>query len=137
MVDKFSKEVRSHIMSRIRGKDTTPEKIIRTALHKGGYRYSLKHRFKEIRCTPDIVMVSRKACIFVDGCFWHGCPRCFKAPKSNRRYWEPKIKRNKERDKKQNRYLKKQGWKVIRIWEHEINNNLKKAVEKAINKIKP
>lgn len=120
MTDKFSRKIRSKIMSRIRGKNTRPELILRRELHRRGYRYSLRYRFKEIKCTPDIVMVSRKICIFVDGCFWHGCPKCYKEPKSNKRYWIHKIKRNKDRDKEQTKYLRKHGWKVVRIWEHEI-----------------
>ncbi len=120
MPDKFSKEVRSRIMSRIRGKDTKPELELRRALHRLGYRYSLRHRFPEIRCTPDITMVSRRTVIFVDGCFWHKCPKCFRAPKSNRRYWDQKIARNVERDKEQTRWLKKHDWKVARIWACEI-----------------
>jgi len=132
MADRFSKEVRSKIMSRIRGKNTTPEILLRKALFRKGYRYSLNHRFKELNFKPDLVMVSRKVCIFIDGCFWHSCKKCYRPPKSNKKYWIPKIKRNVERDKEQNKYLKKNGWKVIRIWEHEIKSNLNKIVDKII-----
>ena len=135
MVDKFSKKTRSMIMSRIRGNDTKPEIALRKALFRKGYRYSLKYRFKELNFKPDIVMVSRKICIFIDGCFWHRCPICFKEPKSNKRYWRPKLERNVERDKQQNQFLKKEGWKVIRIWEHQINKNLDKLLIKTIKKI--
>lgn len=128
MPDKFSKEVRSRIMSAIRGKDTSPERALRSALHKAGYRYSLKHRFPEIRCTPDIVMVSRKTVIFVDGCFWHGCPKCFRAPKSNTKYWGPKIAANIARDRRQDRWLRKNGWRVIRVREHDIDGNIIKNI---------
>src|SRR3989338_2643761 len=123
MADRFPKRVRSRIMSRIRGRDTAPELILRRELHKRGFRYSLRHRFPEIKCTPDIVMVSRKTVIFVDGCFWHGCPRCFRSPKSNRRYWGQKIRENRERDKRQNRWLRKNGWRVLRGWGHRITDN--------------
>lgn len=135
MADKFSKKTRSKIMSRIRGKDTKPEVILRKKIFRLGYRYSLRYRFKELNFKPDIVMVSKKICIFVDGCFWHKCPKCFKAPKSNKRYWTQKIKRNVERDKQQNSFLKKNRWKVIRIWEHELNSDLQKVVKKIIKKI--
>ncbi|MBM3200652.1 very short patch repair endonuclease [Candidatus Woesearchaeota archaeon] len=134
MADIFSKKTRSKIMSCIRGKDTKPEILLRKALFKKGYRYSLNHRFKELNFKPDIVMVSRKVCIFIDGCFWHGCERCYRPPKSNKKYWIPKIKRNMQRDKEQNTYLKKKRWKVIRIWEHEINKNMEKALNKIIKK---
>lgn len=134
MPDKFSKDVRSRIMSRVKGKDTKPEVRLRKALHRLGYRYSLKHRFKEIRCTPDITMVSRRTVIFVDGCFWHKCPKCYKEPQSNREYWLPKIERNIERDNEQTKWLWKHGWKVIRVWEHELAEivNAVKKIEKNI-----
>ena len=134
MADQFSKEVRSKIMSKIRGKNTKPEIALRKALFRQGYRYSLNYRFKELNFKPDIVMVSRKTCIFIDGCFWHMCPKCYRPPKSNKKYWVPKIERNRERDRQQNRFLRKNGWKVIRIWEHEIKNNHKKTIDK-ISKI--
>jgi len=134
MPDKFSKEVRSKIMSKIRGKDTSPEILLRKALFRKGYRYSLKKRFKELNCRPDIVLVSRRICIFVDGCFWHGCPRCYRAPKSNRRYWLPKIRENIKRDRRQDAYLKKNGWRVIRVWEHDVDKNIDRLIKK-INKI--
>ena len=135
MVDKFTKEVRSRIMSKIRGKDTKPEIFMRKVLFRSGFRYSLKHRFKEPNFRPDIVMVSRKICIFMDGCFWHGCPRCYKEPKSNRDYWVPKINRNIERDKEQNEYLKRNGWKVIRVWEHDLKENPTKTMIRVIREI--
>lgn|SRR3989338_4646453 len=136
MVDKFPKEIRSKIMSRIKGKNTRPEILLRKSLFNLGYRYSLKYRFKEQNFIPDIVMVSRKTCIFVDGCFWHKCPKCYKEPLSNRKYWVPKMIRNSNRDKMQGRYLKKNGWKVIRIWEHQINDNLDETVEMVVKRIK-
>lgn len=134
MVDTFSKKTRSKIMSKVQ-RNSKPEQALRKALFRQGYRYSLNYRFKELNFKPDIVMVSRKVCIFVDGCFWHKCPRCYRPPKSNKRYWLPKIQRNVERDKQQTKYLKMDGWKVIRIWEHEINKNLDKALKKILNKI--
>ena len=81
-------------------------------------------------------MVSRRICIFVDGCFWHRCPKCYKEPKSNKDYWLPKIEKNVHRDKEQNKYLKKNGWVVIRVWEHELKNldkTIKKIEKKMIN----
>ena len=138
MVDKFSKEIRSKIMSKVQ-RNSKPEQVLRKELFRLGYRYSLNHRFKELNFKPDIAMVSRKVCIFIDGCFWHKCPRCYKAPKSNKKYWNSKIERNIERDKEQNRYLKKKGWKVIRVWEHEIHRkdkNFRKSLRKLVLSIK-
>jgi len=135
MPDRFTTEIRSKIMSKIRGKNTKPEILLRKSLFNLGYRYGLNHRFKTLNFKPDLVLVSRKTCIFVDGCFWHGCPRCYRTPKSNQGYWIQKINRNKERDQEQNRFLRKNGWKVIRIWEHEINENLEKTLSKVNSKL--
>ena len=134
MVDKFSKETRSIIMSKVQ-RNSKPEQILRKKLFSLGYRYSLKHRFNELNFKPDLVMVSRKTCVFVDGCFWHKCPRCYKEPKSNKRYWLPKIERNVQRDKEQNKYLKKNGWSVMRVWEHELKN-LDKTIKKIERRVR-
>ena len=122
-------------MSKVQ-RNSKPEQILRKALFRLGYRYSLNHRFKELNFKPDIVMVSRKVCIFVDGCFWHRCPKCFKAPKSNKGYWLSKIERNSERDKEQNSYLSKNRWKVVRIWEHELKKDINKSIKKIEKAIK-
>jgi len=122
-------------MSKVQ-RNSKPEQVLRKKLFNRGYRYSLNHRFKELNFKPDIVMVSRRICIFVDGCFWHRCPKCYKEPKSNKDYWLPKIEKNVHRDKEQNKYLKKNGWVVIRVWEHELKNldkTIKKIEKKMIN----
>lgn len=80
---------------------------------------------------PDFASKQKKVAIFADGCFWHKCPKCYIEPKSNKKYWLSKIQKNVERDRAINRNLRKNGWTVIRIWEHEI----KKNPEAAINKI--
>lgn len=129
----MTKGKRSKVMSAIHSKDTVPERILRKALHMSGYRYSLKHKIGNIR--PDMVLVSRKICIFIDGCFWHKCPKCYRAPSSNRKYWLPKIERNVSRDKEQTRLLKKAGWKVIRVWEHEIRKDANKTADRIAKKL--
>lgn len=83
--------------------------------------------------TPDFVFKKNKIAIFLDGCFWHGCPIHFKSPKTNPFFWNSKINNNKDRDKKNTKELKSLGWKVIRIWEHELT---KKRIHITINKIK-
>jgi len=93
-----------------------PEEKLRKALFSKGCRYRKHYGEHKI----DIAFPSRKIAIFVDGCFWHMCPKHGKLPKSNREYWIPKLRRNVERDKKINAHLKKMGWKVIRVWECEI-----------------
>jgi DNA mismatch endonuclease (patch repair protein) len=80
-------------------------------------------------------MVSRKTCIFIDGCFWHRCPKCYRPPKSNKRFWNQKLDRNVERDSEQNRYLRKNGWKAIRVWEHELKSNVDKVIHKIEKKV--
>ena len=118
-------------MSKITGKNTKPEFIIRKALFNLGYRYRL-HR-KDLPGRPDIVFPCRKKVIFVNGCFWHG-HNCVRAalPKSNRPFWENKQTGNVERDKKNIRKLKKMGWSSLVIWQCVIK---KKTLESLINRI--
>lgn len=125
ITDLFSKKTRSKIMSKIKSKDTSPEKKLRKALWEKGYRYRIHYKLPG---KPDIVFVSKKTAIFVDGCFWHKCPKCYIPPKSNKKYWLPKIEKNVERDKENTKRLQKEGWKVIRIWEHEINKQFEKTL---------
>ncbi len=132
MADIFNREKRSLIMSRIPGKNTKPELIIRKALFSEGYRYRL-HR-KDLPGNPDIVFPNRKKVIFVNGCFWHG-HNCKKAalPATNKSFWEKKLTGNKERDKKNLARLKAMGWKPLIIWQCEIKKN---TLETKINKVK-
>ena len=76
---------------------------------------------------PDFVFPNSRLAIFVDGCFWHGCPLCFRKPKSNRSYWQAKISRNRQRDKQVSIALSRQGWKILRFWEHQIQKDLCKV----------
>ncbi len=117
-MDQISKKARSKIMQAIKSKDTKPELLLRKELFGRGYRYNLHYGPHKI----DIAFPSRKIAIFIDGCFWHQCHLHSHKPKSNKSYWGPKLKRNVERDKKNNQELKLLGWKVIRIWEHELKN---------------
>lgn len=120
MTDTFSKYQRSRVMSRIRSGNTFPEKIVRSYLHAHGLRFRL-HR-KDLPGKPDIILPRLKTAVFVHGCFWHQCPRCKsgRLPKSNLAYWETKLKKNKDRDKQNIKSLKSLGWKVIVIWECQI-----------------
>ncbi|MCK5708099.1 MAG: DNA mismatch endonuclease Vsr [Candidatus Aureabacteria bacterium] len=129
-MDHLSKNKRSWNMSRIRSTNTKPEMIVRKVAHSLGFRYSL-HR-KDLPGKPDLVLKKHKTVIFVHGCFWHQHKNCKRAnvPKSNFEYWEAKLNRNIERDKKNKRELKKLGWKIIIIWECETKNT-----EKLIKKI--
>lgn len=133
-MDTFSRKQRSECMSKIRHKDTRPELVARKALTELGYRYRL-HR-KDLPGSPDIVMPRLKKIIFINGCFWHqhkGCKRS-SMPKSNKDYWKPKLEKNIERQKKDVRLLKKDGWSIIVLWECETNNKDKmmKKLEKQL-----
>ncbi|WP_077962665.1 very short patch repair endonuclease [Ensifer adhaerens] len=121
MVDKLTPERRSANMARIASKNTKPEMIVRRMAHAMGYRYRLHRR--DLPGKPDLVFPSRRAIIFVHGCFWHRHPdpSCKDAtlPKSRRDYWVPKIARNEERDQQHIESLTAEGWRVLVIWECE------------------
>lgn len=130
MADRHTKAQRSYNMSRIKSINTSLELKFRKFLFsKGlsGYRanYCLPGK-------PDIVFTRFKVAIFLDGCFWHKCPKCFKYPSSNKVFWKQKILDNARRDKKINKELSKLGYPVLRFWQHEIKDN----PEKCYNKIK-
>lgn len=99
---------------------TKPEMRLRSALHSEGLRYrrDLLIRSGEVRTKPDIVFTRLKVAVFVDGCFWHGCPLHQVIPKSNREYWVPKLESNVRRDRRVDAALAEDGWRVVRIWEH-------------------
>lgn len=118
MTDRISKEKRSKIMSAIRSVNTKPEITLRKALWAKGLRFRRQHGKEKI----DIAFPSQKLAIFIDGCFWHGCPIHSHMPKSNQEYWLPKLKKNIERDKSKNERLKADGWQIMRFWEHELTN---------------
>jgi len=117
MTDTFTKKVRSKIMSKIRSRDTQPEKRLFNMLKKLGI--SVKNH-PRIEGSPDFYLPSVNAAVFVDGCFWHGCKKCYRPPKSNVAYWKNKALRNAQRDVKVSAMLRKRGYCVIRIWEHEL-----------------
>jgi DNA mismatch endonuclease, patch repair protein len=123
-MDIMTSAERSHRMSLIRGKNTKPEILLRKHLWNRGFKgYRINSK---ILGKPDLFYSTKGLAIFVDGCFWHGCPRCYKPPKSNRKYWKDKVNRNKQRDRIVNRRLRIRGIRVIRIWEHSIRKNLQK-----------
>ena len=107
-------------MSRIRGRDTGPEKRVRSLLHRLGFRFSLRNQ--KLPGRPDIVLKGRKVAIFVHGCFWHRHTRCKNSvlPKTRSEFWLAKLNENVERDKRNALQLKQQGWKVLTIWECEV-----------------
>lgn len=103
-----------------RGRDTTPEITLRSILHRQGLRFRKHQRpLATLRCDADIVFARERVAVFIDGCFWHGCPAHGRSPKRNGEYWGAKIARNKARDARNNRALADAGWRVIRVWGHE------------------
>lgn len=131
MTDCYPKDVRSKVMAKIRSKNTKPEVLLRKHLWNQGYRGYRIHN-TDLPGKPDIAFKKRKVAIFIDGCFWHKCPECFIEPKTNRDYWLPKIQSNIERDKKNQEALEALDWTVIRIWEHEIKNNIETTAKKIV-----
>ncbi|WP_341327215.1 very short patch repair endonuclease [Methylotuvimicrobium sp. KM2] len=123
MVDKVSKEKRSEIMSKVRGKDTSPELVVRKLVFSLGYRYRL--HAKNLPGKPDLVFPGRKKAIFVHGCFWHyhDCKKG-KPPKSNEAYWLPKLEKNRKRDQENAALLENLGWEVMVIWQCQLKNLL-------------
>ncbi len=123
MSDRISDKRRSWNMSRIRSSDTKPEIIVRSLLHRMGFRFRL-HR-KDLYGRPDIVMHRYRTVIFVNGCFWHQHTGCVEAssPKSNTTYWNAKLKANMKRDRRNHRLLIQQGWRVLGFWECEIEKD--------------
>lgn len=119
IVDRFSKKERSRIMARVKGRDTAPERIVRSIVHRLGFRFRLHVR--SVHGTPDIVLPRHRKVIFVHGCFWHGHKRCprSKRPITRKQFWNSKLDRNIERDERIRKMLRRTGWKVLTIWECE------------------
>jgi DNA mismatch endonuclease (patch repair protein) len=108
-------------MAAIRRKDTTPEVVLRSALHRTGYRFRKDYpiRIENRLIRPDIAFTKQRLAVFIDGCFWHSCPEHGRRPSVNGQYWSPKLQRNAERDRQQTEALRTAGWTVLRFWEHE------------------
>ena len=136
MTDRISKERRSWNMSRIKGKDTAPEMLLRRALHKAGCRFRI-HR-PDLPGKPDIVLSKYRTAIFVHGCFWHrheGCA-CATVPSTRRDFWLVKFAGTIERDHRKRRQLEELGWQVITVWECELEadiGNVLSSVQKQLH----
>ena len=117
--DVHDKLTRSRNMRAIKSKHTAPELLVRSSLHRAGFRYALHSR--ETPGRPDLKLTRHNVVVFVHGCFWHGheCKRT-KMPKSRMDYWEPKISSTRRRDKRKSRALRSLGWRVITVWECEL-----------------
>lgn len=120
-MDVFNAKKRSEVMAKVRSKDTKPEKIVRSFLHSRGFRYRLHDR--RLPGKPDLVFPSRRTVVFVHGCFWHGHESCRRAtmPSTRVEFWRRKILGNRDRDARQRQSLEASGWRVLVVWECEIN----------------
>lgn len=119
-----------------RARDTAPEIAVRSVLHARGRRYRTHYRpVPGLRCTADIAFTRLKVVVFVDGCFWHGCPQHFIAPKINSEYWGPKTDGNVTRDSATNRALSEAGWTVMRFWEHQAPRDMADQIERRLDEI--
>jgi DNA mismatch endonuclease (patch repair protein) len=114
-------------MALVRSKDTLPELLFRRALWRAGLKYRIR---KNLPGTPDIVFVRGKVALFVDGCFWHGCRRHYSAPVRNAAFWQRKLAMNTERDRRVDKELRRSGWRVARLWEHDIRENAGATIKK-------
>lgn len=129
MSDVFTKSKRSEVMSRIRGRGNKNTEIALMNLfrrhHITGWR-----RSQLVFGKPDFIFRVAKLAVFVDGCFWHGCRRHGNTPASNRAFWKKKFATNKERDRRVNHVLRKNGWRVVRIWEHDLSKRGEACIRK-------
>jgi DNA mismatch endonuclease (patch repair protein) len=120
---------RSDMMSAVRGRhNRSTEQRLRMALVRAGVGGWTLHP-ADIVGHPDFWFSATGTAVFVDGCFWHGCPRCGHTPTSNRKFWAEKIKGNKRRDRRVSRLLRQQGCRVVRLWEHQISSSARKCIE--------
>lgn len=135
MADIWNKEKRLEVMSRIRsqGNKATELRLI-TIFREAriiGWR-----RKQPLLGKPDFVFRQQRLAVFVDGCFWHGCPKCYRRPSSNQAFWDEKVQRNRKRDRRVTRELRKADWQVLRIWEHQLSekerNRLIKRISRAL-----
>ena len=122
-------------MQAAKPKNTAPEKALRSAIHRRGLRYRVDAKpLNELNRRADIIFRSTKVAVFVDGCFWHGCPIHGTQAKANVEFWRVKIKQNQERDADTNRRLVEAGWKVIRVWEHEDPEEISEEIYNIVRK---
>ena len=115
---------------------TGPELAVRRLLHAAGLRYRVDFPIvlDELRVRPDVVFTRARVCVFVDGCFWHGCDAHCRIPAANRDYWEAKIGRNKARDERTTAALEDAGWHVVRVWEHEAPDAVARRIAAALDR---
>ncbi|WP_328633330.1 very short patch repair endonuclease [Streptomyces sp. NBC_00356] len=132
-----SSAARRRNMQAIRSRDTTPERLVRRIVHAQGLRYRVAAKpLPDLRRTADMVFRQVKLAVFIDGCYWHGCPEHYVPPKTNSGYWSEKVTRNMNRDADTNQRLKDAGWAVLRFWEHESPDDCAHAIVDAVNRLR-
>jgi len=121
-MDTVSPKTRSRVMARVRSKgNRSTEWRLRASLVRAGIRGWTLHS-SDIPGKPDFAFRKERVLLFVDGCYWHGCPKCYRRPSSNTEYWDEKVRKNRARDTKTSKKLARQGWRLLRIWEHELSH---------------
>ncbi|BAJ73210.1 DNA G:T-mismatch repair endonuclease [Microbacterium testaceum StLB037] len=117
-----------------RGRDTKAELAVRRLVHAAGLRYRVNARpEKDLRRTADMLFTRVRIAVFIDGCYWHGCPQHFSMPATNLDYWSAKIERNRVRDVETTTHLEARGWLVLRFWEHETPSHAADQIIQAVN----
>lgn len=129
-MDRYDVDKRSYVMAQIRKTNTKLEKNLASLLQGVGVTSYLRYP-RDLPGSPDFVFVPERLVVFLDSCFWHGCPKHLRMPKSNLAYWQGKIETNRKRDRRQTKQLEEKGWRVLRIWEHEL-----KTPESMIRKVR-
>ncbi len=119
-MDRYDKSTRSRVMAQIRKSHTRLEEVLVAILESNRLTDYVRYP-ADLPGSPDFTFRHKKLAVFLDSCFWHGCPRHLRMPKSNLAYWTEKIASNRERDRRQTKELRGQGWRVLRLWEHELH----------------
>jgi DNA mismatch endonuclease (patch repair protein) len=128
--------MRSRAMRAVRSRNNRSTEIpLKMALVRAGLSGWNLHGRSVVGC-PDFLFQKKRIALFVDGCFWHGCPKCGHLPSTNAQYWAMKIKLNKKRDRRTTRALRADGYQVLRVWEHEITSNVDRCLDKVIGELR-
>jgi DNA mismatch endonuclease (patch repair protein) len=121
-------------MQATRRRDTPGELALRSALHALGLRYRVDAKLRGTRRRPDVVFARAKVAVFVDGCFWHGCPIHATSPRTNAKWWARKLAENRDRDASTNAHLREGGWHVVRVWTHESMTAAAKRIARVVRR---
>lgn len=133
MADVFTKTKRSEVMSRIRGRGNKGTELALVQIFRA-HRFTGWRRHQAVFGKPDFIFPKLRIAVFVDGCFWHGCPQHATMPQSNGEFWRKKLETNKKRDRLVGRTLRKAGWRVLRIWEHDLRPRNRERLVKRLNR---